>query len=236
MKNLTPILIGILLIYASIGCFALIEAATWKDDFHVAKKERWELVGEDSTWKVQDGFLSAEMRAEKEAQHELLQFKTAPGPYHNFTLTVENIGSEQANFGIALGKKLPDKFSNTPFFYLFLSSRIEARRFSGTGGVRPFLPHHVPRHPDTDWGTPKLKQMELHFNAGHFQCFADGELRADFHDPGFSPIEIIGFVIQGTNLHVGKAWVDAFTISGPSLPVSPRAKLATTWARLKKQR
>ena len=78
-----------------------------------------------------------------------------------------------------------------------------------------------PRHPDTDWGTPKLKQMELHFNAGHFQCFTDGELRADFHDPGFSPIEIIGFVIQGTNLHVGTAWVDAFTISGPSLPVSP---------------
>ena len=76
--------------------------------------------------------------------------------------------------------------------------------------------------------------MAVHFNQGHFQLLAEGELRADFHDPGFAPIEIIGFVIVGTENVVGTAWVDAFTIAGPALAVVPKAKLATTWGRLKK--
>lgn len=75
--------------------------------------------------------------------------------------------------------------------------------------------------------------MEIRFNRGHFEWFADDEKRAEFEDPDFSQIEIIGLMIQSDSVNVGSAWVDSFTISGPGLSVSPQAKLATTWGTLK---
>ena len=75
--------------------------------------------------------------------------------------------------------------------------------------------------------------MEIRFNRGHFQWYVDGEKRADFEDPDFSPIEILGFVVIGYGLHVGHVWVDSFRITGPGLSVSAQSKLATTWGQLK---
>ncbi len=75
--------------------------------------------------------------------------------------------------------------------------------------------------------------MEIRFNKGHFQGFADDEKRADFEDPEFSTIEIIGFMVISNGVDVGNAWVDSFTISGAGLAVPPQAKLATTWGQLK---
>ena len=78
--------------------------------------------------------------------------------------------------------------------------------------------------------------MEIRFNRGHFQWFADDEKRAEFEDPDFSQIEIIGFMVISDGVHVGSAWVDSFTISGSGLAVSPQAKLATTWGQYKQLR
>ena len=77
--------------------------------------------------------------------------------------------------------------------------------------------------------------MEIRFNSGHFQWFADGEKRADFEDPDFSSVEILGFVVIGDGLRAGHVWVDSFKISGPGLSVSPQTKLATTWGQLKQR-
>ena len=75
--------------------------------------------------------------------------------------------------------------------------------------------------------------MEIRFNKGHLQWFADGEKRADFEDPDFPSVEILGFVVIGNGRRVGHAWVDSFRITGPGLSVSPQTKLATTWGQLK---
>ena len=61
------------------------------------------------------------------------------------------------------------------------------------------------------------------------------ELQAEFEDPVFSSIEIIGFLIQSNGIQIGSGWVDSFTISGSGLPVSLQAKLATTWEQFKQQ-
>ena len=68
--------------------------------------------------------------------------------------------------------------------------------------------------------------------------FANGELRADFNDPDFNQIDIIGFVLVGfkEGPDVQEAWADSFMISGPSLNVEPKGKLATTWGKLKLKR
>ena len=78
--------------------------------------------------------------------------------------------------------------------------------------------------------------MELHFNSGRFQLYADGESRLDFRDMNFTHIDTIAFVLAGfvtEDVTIGRAWVDTFTIDG--LAVTPRRRLATTWARLKKR-
>jgi hypothetical protein len=119
---------------------------------------------------------------------------------------------------------------------MFLTHESSFVRFDvwGGGGVAfGKSTGRVPLNPDTHWRTKELESMELRFNKGHIQWFADGEKRAEFEDPGFSPIEILGFVIIGNGLRVGHAWVDSFKISGPGLSVSPQTKLATTWGKLK---
>lgn len=150
---------------------------------------------------------------------------------------VKNIGSKWTNFGIGLAKIFPDAPGEKLFFDVFLTNRIEARRFNGRDpGSIPFL-IRIPKHPGTIWEMKELKQMELTFNAGRFQLSADGELRADFEDPDFDSIDVIGFVLVGFKDNPGgEAWVDSFTISGPSLDVEPKGKLATTWGKLKLKR
>ena len=166
---------------------------------------------------------------------ELLQLTALHGPYKNFTLTVKDIGSKGTNFGIGLAKIFPDVPGEKRFFYIFLTNRISARRFDGHNGSIPFL-IRPPRNPGTRWETKELKQMKLTFNAGQFQMFANGELRAEFDDPDFDQINVIGFVLVGFKEvpGVGEAWVDSFMISGPSLGVEPKGKLATTWGKMKR--
>ncbi len=168
---------------------------------------------------------------------ELIQKQVKKPGYENLIITVKSLGVKHADFGIALGRRFPNFDDDDPFYYLFLTHRIMTRRFDGWGGwerwVNPFRRLREPRNPDTVWNTWELVSMEIRFNSGHFQWFADGEKRADFEDPEFSPIEILGFVVINYGLHIGHMWVDSFTISGPGLAVSPQAKLATTWGKLK---
>jgi len=110
-------------------------------------------------------------------------------------------------------------------YYLFFTNDMQASR---TGGV--FVGSG--RRCDTD----ALQQMELHFKNGRFQLNADGESRLDFRDANFDRVDAIAFVLAGfvtEDVNTGSAWVDTFTIDG--LAVSPKRKLTTTWATLKRQ-
>ena len=171
---------------------------------------------------------------------ELIQRQVKKPGYENFTITVQNLGVKHADFGITLGRQFPNFLGDDPFYYLFLTHRIYTRRFDGWGGwerwVNPHRTLREPRSPDTVWKTWELTSMEIRFNHGHFQWYVDGEKRADFEDPEFSPIEILGFVVIGYGLDIGHVWVDSFTISGSGLTVSPQAKLATTWGHFKQIR
>ena len=252
MKNLThllrkldthtvQLLRGWVVVYVTLSFGVSAFAGNWTDDFNAQRKDPWRVdwkaQGTDAGWKVKDGFLTAEIHVQFRAEpsYGIYRFKAFPAPYHDFTITVKNIGSEQADFGITLGKRFPEVVDGerVPFFYDFFLHRIAARRY-GEGWNDTLPPgFREPWHPKTVWKTRELQRMAVHFNQGHFQLFAEGELRADFHDPGFAPIEIIGFVIVGTENVVGTAWADAFTISGPALEVAPKAKLTTTWGKLK---
>ena len=241
------------------GIFSLSTSAqSYRDNFHVLNNEKWQLWGEFSIWKTENSILKTWIQGTPDligfvqGPHptiELLQFK-GPGTDENFditigqdeviqrqiknpgyeevTITVKDIGSKRGDLGIALGKRFAEDPRDQPSFYLFLTHTIYIARFDGWGGLsmKGF-------HRDMFWKTWALPSMELRFNRGHFQWFADGEKRADFEDPEFPAVEILGLVVIGHGLWVGYGWVDAFTISGPGLSVSPQAKLATTWGQLK---
>lgn len=204
-------------------------SVTWQDNFAREAEENWQQEGNDSVWRIEDGFLWAEIRAQQQWHtiFELYQFIAYPGPYDDFTITLETIGAAEARFGIALAKHFlnPVAEIDEHGYYLFFTNDMQASR---NGGV--FVT------PGQRWNTDELQQMELHFKGGRFQLRANGESRVDFRDANFDHIDIIAFVLAGfvaDNVSTGSAWVDTFTISG--LAVSPKRKLATTWAHLKQE-
>ncbi len=206
-----------------------VSAVTWKDPFEHSTEDDWQYTRKDAIWKVEDGFLKAEIHAQAQwhTVFELYQFTAYPGPYDNFTITLETVGATHAQFGIALAKHLLNPVTNVDEigYYLFFTNDMQASR---DGGI--FV------GPGKRWNTDELQQMVLHFESGRFQLQADGELRMDFRDANFKQIDSIAFVLAGfvaEDVDIGSAWVDTITIDG--LPVSPKRKLTTTWARLKQR-
>lgn len=204
-------------------------AVTWQDNFELAAEDNWQQEGNDSAWRIEHGFLRADIRAQQQWHtiFELYQFIAYPGPYHDFTITLESIGAADARFGIALAKHFLNPVAEIAEhgYYLFFTNDMQASR---NGSV--FI------GPGQRWNTDELQQMELHFKSGRFQLRANGESRLDFRDANFDQIDIIAFVLAGfvtDNVNTGNAWVDTFTISG--LAVSPKRKLATTWGHLKQE-
>ena len=225
---------------------------SYNDEFDVLEEDDWELWGNNSMWRVQDGFLRTTIQP-PDFSMGLFQFKGIPGNYENldiltdkgvvqrqlkkpeyesFTITVDNLGSKSANFGIAIGRRFPVfPDPDFPHFYIFNTYFVETQAYNWD--TPSWWTHEEPLHPNTWWETSELASMEIRFNRRHIQWYADDEKRAEFEDPDFSQIEIIGFVIQSNGVNVGSGWVDSFTISGSGLAVSPKAKLATTWGTLK---
>lgn len=235
-------------------------AQSFRDDFDVLKEKNWEHWGEFSIWKVENGYLKNWIQLRPDLiRPELLQFKGLPGPYENidvkvaedefiqrqirkpgfdnFEITVKNMGQKRVNFGIAIGW-VPEKDRSYPYYYLFMTSQMVNASFTGWGGflITGRRLKQLGEDLTRNWDTQELTSMEIRFNSGHIQWYANGEKRADFVDPDYSPIEILGIVVIGNDFNVGHAWMDSFKISGPGLSVSPQAKLATTWGTLKQLR
>ena len=263
MKQIRNTFVWIAL-FSVCGVFFLSDfAQSFRDDFDVLKEKNWEHWGQYAIWKAENGILKGWIQAppdfggDVKPTIELLQFKDFSGSYEdfeisvgrdlikrqmkkpgyeNFTITVKNLGGKQTDFGIAVRHRSPDLPGAGPPYYLFLTHRMYAVSFSAWGRFVVFTPERLQKHNlDIGWKTRELASMEIRFNSGHFQWYADGEKRADFEDPEFPSIEILGFVVIGSGLRVGHVWVDSFKISGPGLSVSPQAKLATTWGKLKQR-
>ncbi|MDE0084703.1 MAG: hypothetical protein OXU23_03260 [Candidatus Poribacteria bacterium] len=236
---------------------------SYQDDFDVLKEKSWKHWGEYAIWRVEDGFLKGWIQSppaggEPWPTIELLQFNDPNGSdvdfeindqefiqrrvkipgYENITITVKNIAQKQS-FGIALGRRLPD--SSKLFFYLFNTNDIYAAHLGPQAGFGiPFDTKPLQAQKQgfildvlNRWKTLELASMEIRFNRGHFQWFADGKKREEFEDPEFPSVEIFGFFIRSDGLAVGHGRVDSFKITGPGLSVSPQAKLVTTWGQLK---
>ena len=228
MKNITCIFLKTLVIIcAFLTPLRGADTALWQDHFDQPAEKDWQHKGNDSVWTVEDGFLKTEIQAQEQwhAIFERYQFIAYPGPYNDFTITLETIGATRARFGIALAKHFHDPVTKIDEhgYYLFFTNDMYPSR---NGDV--FI------EPAQRWNTDELQQMELHFKNGRFQLNADGESRIDFTDANFDHIDTIAFVLAGfvtEDVNIGNAWVDTFTIDG--LAVSPIRKLATTWAHLK---
>lgn len=228
MKNIAYMLKALIVIYG----FLLLSqgntnAAFWEDHFEQETVEDWQHLGNDAVWTIEDGFLRAEIQAQNQWSviFERYQLIAYPGPYNDFTITLETVGATRARFGLALAKHFQNAVTEIEEFgyYLFFTNDMQASR---NGGV--FV------GPERRWDTDALQQMELHFKDGRFQLNADGESRLDFRDANFHHIDTIAFVLAGfvtEDVNIGSAWVDTFMIDG--LAVSPKRKLTTTWAHLK---
>lgn len=229
MKNTTHVLKAFTIIYAMLLLQGNTNAAFWEDHFEQEAAHDWQHVGNDSIWRVEDGFLRAEIQAQNQWStiFERYQFIAYPGPYNDFTITLETVGAAHARFGIALAKHFRNPVTEIEEYgyYLFFTNDMIAAR---NGGV--FV------GPEQRWNTDALQQMELHFKNGRFQLNADGKSRLDFTDANFDHIDSIAFVLAGfvtEDVNIGSAWVDTFTIDG--LAVSPKRKLTAIWASLKQE-
>ena len=228
MKNITHLLNTITIVCILLISVGGVDAAFWEDHFERESEEDWQDTGENSVWTVEDGFLKAEIQAQAEWRpiFERYQFIAFPGPYNDFTITLETVGASHARFGIALAKHfqstLPD-VEDEYGYYLFF-----------TNDMQPSRDGNLFIDPGQRWNTPELQQMALHFKDGRFQLSAEGETRLDFTDANFDQIDSIAFVLAAyvtEDVNLGNAWVDMFTIDG--LAVSPKRKLSTIWAHLK---
>ena len=151
------------------------------------------------------------------------------------SIIIKDIGGDKVRLGFCVGRRFPDTATEDPFFYVFFTDEIRARRFDGKGSSHPFH-SRLSREPRTRWGTDVLTTMELHFNSGLFVLFAAGEFRAKFRDRNFNRIDVLGFVVEGINIAnewVGNGWVDSFSISAQN--VIPEEKVTSTWAQLKRR-
>ena len=229
MKTVAHVPIALIIVCLSFIPPQPADAVLWEDHFDRAAKEDWQHTGKNSVWTVEDGFLKAEIqaRAQWSPIFERYQFIAYPGPYNSFTITLETIGATRARFGIALAKHFYDPVTEIAErgYYLFFTNDMYTARDDTL-----FI------EPGQRWNTDELQQMALHFNDGRFQLSADGESRLDFTDANFDNVDTIAFVLAGfvtEDRTVGRAWVDAFTVDG--LAVSPKGKLATTWAHLKQK-
>ena len=229
MKNIAHLLNALIIAYIFLLSQGNTDAAFWEDHFEQEAVEDWQHVGNDAVWTIEDGFLRAEIQAQNQWSviFERYQLIAYPGPYNDFTITLETVGATRARFGIALAKHFQNSVTEIEEFgyYLFFTNDMQASR---NGGV--FV------GPGRRWDTDALQRMELHFKDGRFQLNADGESRLDFRDANFHHIDTIAFVLAGfvtEDVNIGSAWVDTFMIDG--LAVSPKRKLTTTWASLKEK-
>lgn len=231
MNQIKAFLIIILLL----SVFVVIPASTelWHEDFDAENTEAWKIVGNRRVWKVVDGLLRIEVNRDWAIEYDLYELIAFPAPHRDFVVTIKNFGANKLRFGFCVGRRFPETADEDPFYYVFFSDEIRARRFNGRGSSHPFR-YRLSREPRQRWNTDVIDVMELHFNSGFFLLFVDGEFRAKFTDANFNRIEILGFVVEGINIAnqwEAEGWVDSFTISG--LNVSPEVKVTETWGEIK---
>ncbi len=230
-ESVSSLSLSIILCLAFLLPFLLqgdVGAVTWQDEFDLETQENWQLRGDDSTWRIEEGYLRAKINTKKQwtTMFEVFEYTNHVGEFNNITIKAENIGaSGDVKFGIVIGKHFLNDNGDLKEtgYYLFLTNDMQALRdgkvFLSTG---------------RRWNTDVLYQMTLRFNEGRFQFFGNDETRMDFIDANLKTIDFFGFVLVGyvTDVpNIGEGYVERVTISG--LPVTAKDKLTTTWGELK---
>ena len=171
MKNVGHLLNALIIAYTFLLLQGNVNAAFWEDHFEQEAVEDWQHLGDDAVWTIEDGFLRAEIQAQNQWSviFERYQLIAYPGPYNDFTITLETVGATRARFGIALAKHFRNPLTEMEEngYYLFFTNDMQASR---DGGV--FV------GPERRWPTDTLQQMELHFKDGRF------------HEANLSPVSV----------------------------------------------
>lgn len=153
-----------------------------------------------------------------------------------------SIKGEGMTFGIAIGQRYPPSDGRLGIVYHFSSwGHILKLSFSGNGGIRGLKP------PKINYVNPKkpvdiqIEHLKVLFDTGHFQLFSADNLVAEFVDPEYKTVDLVGMMILGEVPGTGS--LDEFIISGPgildgtgSVAVHFMTKLATTWGGIKNRR
>ncbi len=240
MKQVRNIFLWLVLFSVCSVFFLSNSVQSFQDDFDVLNEKYWEVQkSEFGIWRTENGLLKVWLNSPpdvdggtkltidelvfkdpRDADRDLIQKNGSNPGYENFTISVKNIAAKGIDFGIELGSRIPVGDKERMSYYLFFTDQISV----------PLNQRH--NFSKISWNTSELASMEIRFNRGHFQWFVDGEKRLAFEDPKFSSIEKLGFIVFGGG-GPGHGWVDSFKITGLGLSVSPQAKLATRWAKLK---
>ncbi len=237
MKQVRNIFVRLVLFSVCCVFFLSNSAQSFQDDFDELNEKYWEHHGKFGIWRAENGLLKVWLNPAPDARgkailtidelvfkdprgadRELIQKNGRNLGYENFTITVKNIVAKGLYLGIRLGRRIPVGDEELMHQYDFHTDWFSV----------PWDDHNF----KTSWNTRELESMEIRFNRGHFQWYVDGEKRLAFEDPKFSSIEKLGFIVIGGG-GPQHGWVDSFKITGLGLSVSPQAKLATRWGKLK---
>jgi len=156
-------------------------------------------------------------------------------------LVVEGVGTFREGsmaFGIAIGQRYPPSDRRTGIVYLFGSrGQIKKVSFSRSGSFSGRKTAEI------DYVNPTIgetRYLKVVFNAGHFQVYSAGGLKATMVDLDYETVDLVGLMIWGEVPGAGS--LDEFVISGACLPNGtgnvnnqPADTLVTTWACIKKR-
>lgn len=223
-------------------------AGQWQENFEEKNLHGWTLLFRnvpkdwESKWETRGGVLDVTLKRIRGLHFvDFLQWTVRPLHAQSLTVTVHSIDAfpvgvrpkwPPGDFGVFLGKKLPQNHQNFATGYFFSKSYVSPSEFSKNGKESkegPRMASYIRR-----------RQLKIHFRAGHFQLFSEEEiLLTEFEDPKLTRIHVVGLLaIPNGVADEFHGEVDLFTISGPGIPnhnlaVQPKGKLATTWGELK---
>ena len=204
-------------------------AGTWIDEFDDDNLDGWTIVessGGTSNWQVKDGVLDVTIKNEPRValSTHILELTAFPIEEERFRViyTVHPSSPLPTFFGILLGRRFE---WNRNLSLLRTCYQFYLRRIDG--------PIAFPdKSPNIQL---EIRQIDVHFDRGHFELFSEGEQIAKFEDNNFQQITVVALIARGDDMfHVV---VDSFEISGPGIHpygVHTKGKVAVAWGGLKR--
>ena len=203
---------------------------TWIEDFNGANLDAWKDFGTfGTTWQEKEGHLKG--RFELPMGPLIFRYKSYL-EFTGFRFNAEQIRVKVSVLEIHNGKV-------GIFIGQYDNNGLVSRRTYKIFNNWILGPIEFPdQQPDTKFD---IKEIEIHFEKGHFQLLSEGNRILEFDEPNLPTIDCLGIIIFTHQVRQASFQLDNFIISGPTVPahgildVRPKNKAAVLWGELKQQ-